>query len=112
MRNNLAAALWMHGRQAEAIAQRERVVQLSPNSAEAHRALGMDYLAVGRTKESLDQLEQALSIEPENALIYLNLAQYFETTGNIPNAIETLREGARRVPRSQEIKAALKRWSR
>jgi hypothetical protein len=112
MRNNLAAALWMHGRQAEAIAQRERVVQLSSNSAEAHRALGMDYLAVGRTKESLDQLEQALSIEPENALIYLNLAQYFETTGNIPNAIETLREGARRVPRSQEIKAALKRWSR
>jgi tetratricopeptide (TPR) repeat protein len=112
MRNNLAAALWMHGRQAEAIAQRERVVQLSSNSAEAHRALGMDYLAVGRTKESLDQLEQALSIEPENALIYLNLAQYFVTTGNIPNAIETLREGARRVPQSQEIKAALKRWSR
>jgi hypothetical protein len=112
MRNNLAAALWMHGRQAEAIAERERVVQLSPGSAEAHRALGMDYLAVGRRQESLDQLEQALNIEPENALIYLNLAQYFESTGNVRNAVETLQEGARRVPQSQEIRAALSRFER
>jgi hypothetical protein len=112
MRNNLAAALWMHGRQAEAIAQRERVVQLSPNSAEAHRALGMNYLAVGRRDEARNELEQALSIEPQNALIYLNLAQYFESIGNRRNAVETLREGARRVPESQEIRAALARFEK
>ncbi len=112
MRNNLAAALWMHGRQAEAIAQRERVVELSPGAAESHRALGMDYLAVGRFNEARDQLEQALAIEPENPAIYLNLAQYFQQIGNIPNAIATLQEGARRVPNSQEIKDALKALNR
>ena len=112
MRNNLAAALWMHGRQAEAIAQRERVVELSPGAAESHRALGMDYLAVGRFNEARDQLEQALAIEPDNPAIYLNLAQYFQATGSIPNAVATLQEGARRVPNSQEIKDALKALNR
>jgi Tfp pilus assembly protein PilF len=68
----------------------------------------MDYLAVGRLNDARDQLEQALSIEPENPLIYLNLAQYFESIGNIPNAIATLQEGARRVPDSSDIQTALK----
>ena len=56
-----------------------------------------------------DQLERAMSLDPHNSFTYLNLAQYFESAGNIPNAIATLREGMRRVPQSQDLQAVLDR---
>lgn len=108
MRSNLATAMWMHGRHAAAIEQRQRIVRANPHSDEAHRLLGMDYLAVGRTKEARRELEVALSLDSANQVTYLSLFQFFQTLGDRESAIALLREGIARSSYPEDLQITLR----
>ena len=60
------------GRDEEAIARFERVLELRRGQVEAHNNLGNVLRMVGRQQEALVHLDQALALEPGNAEAHNN----------------------------------------
>ncbi len=56
----------------------QRVVQLSPEIAEGHSALGSVLLQLGQTAQAIPELERALSIHPDDRSAQINLAIAYE----------------------------------
>lgn len=63
-----------------------RRVEVSPNYAPAHRALGEMYLQVGRDDEALAELTAAALIEPADALAHAGRAQLHLRNGRYQDA--------------------------
>jgi hypothetical protein len=61
--NNLGMVLNQAGRAEEAIAPLERVVEISPGTAEAHINLGIAHLKLGRYASAAASLERAIAIK-------------------------------------------------
>ena len=74
-----------------AIDAAEKRIDVNPNNADAHRALGDLYLQQGRHEEALTELGAALLINPQSVDAYSGIAQVHLRTGRYPEA-----EGAAR----------------
>jgi len=67
------------GRVQEAVGHYERVVQLKPDSAEAHNNLGNALAQIGEVREAIQQYGRALRLKPDYAEAANNLAWLLAT---------------------------------
>ncbi len=73
----------------------ERAVRLSPEFADAHANLGVQYLHMKRFEEAREEIERALAIGGPNARDLVNLGFAFSGLLRIPEAIEAARGALR-----------------
>jgi tetratricopeptide (TPR) repeat protein len=66
-----------HGEAGEAARYFERALELAPEFADGHVALGIAYAVEARVYPALDHLELAAQLEPENFYAHLKLGQLF-----------------------------------
>jgi adenylate cyclase len=64
----LSTTLWMRGNCESALAEAERALELSPNLARGHDALGSALTLSGRPREGIVALEKALSLDAHEAM--------------------------------------------
>jgi len=53
------------GRTDEAIVEYQKVLQMQPESADAHANLGIAWLAKGRVRDAMEEYTKALQISPK-----------------------------------------------
>ena len=75
-------------------------LELSPESAEAHRLLGSVYVADGRYDEGIRELETAVRVRPSDERARLALAAAFTKTERYPAAVRTLQQAITALPAS------------
>jgi tetratricopeptide (TPR) repeat protein len=92
---------------ADAVARTEAAVAALPQSAEAHRVLGIAYRAVGRLAESIDALHTAVTLAPDEERARLTLASALAEAGRLDEAERMLRETIDRLPASGRARWAL-----
>jgi tetratricopeptide (TPR) repeat protein len=98
-RNNLGNALDAEGRVGEAIIQREEVLRLKPDSAEAHSNMGNSLAKVpGRLDEAIAQYAVAVRLKPDYEAARNNLGNALEGAGRTAEAIEQLEAAVRLRP--------------
>jgi adenylate cyclase len=79
------------------VAEAERGVELNPNSAPAHDALGMTLNFAGRPEEAIPVLKQAIRLEPfAPSKYYYHLGRAYLFTGQCEEAISACEEAVRR----------------
>lgn len=76
----------------------KKAVELGPNVASTHIALGEVYRLVGKENEAITELQRALQINPGNAEAYRNLASVLFNRGRFKEAEELYREAVKRRP--------------
>jgi adenylate cyclase len=84
-----------------ALAEAQRALTISPNSASAHRALGTTLIFAGKPREGLAALETTIRLDPRDPLLawHLNrmaIGHYF--AHNYEAAVETARRVVRLYP--------------
>jgi tetratricopeptide (TPR) repeat protein len=85
--NNLAEALRIVGRYAEAATHASRAVELEPNFAEAHMNLGNALKQQGKNDEAAAEYGSALSLKPNYAEAHANLGVARMDQGRLDEAI-------------------------
>ncbi len=88
-RLDLALALSLLGKPADAEAEYRRALDLQPEGNQiylAHSGLGAALAAQHRTEEALPELELAVRLKPESAEAHYNLATAFAALGRNPEA--------------------------
>jgi tetratricopeptide (TPR) repeat protein len=90
-----------------AVAQLEAAVRALPDSAEAHRLLGIVYRAVRRIPESIEQFTRAVALAPSDERARVALANVLAETGRTEDAERVLRETIALLPSSGEARWAL-----
>lgn len=83
------------GQYAKAAAELEKAVRISPDYADAHLNLGVQYLHLERYQEALDELQHALRIAPPTALALSNMAYAQHQLARYAEAIQSARESLR-----------------
>lgn len=90
-----AAATAQHlaetGRTADAAAELEKALRLSPDYAAAHSNLGVQYLRLGRYDDARAEIERALAVAGPNAVDYGNLAFAYAGLQRLGDAVATAR---------------------
>lgn len=89
--NNLAEALRVAGRHAEAATHARRAVELEPTFAEAHMNLGNALKQQGKNDEAAAEYESALSLKPNYAEAHANLGVARMDQGRLDDAIASYR---------------------
>jgi len=96
---------WIYGMKRQydqAIAECERAVSLSPNSAEAFEWLGTVLTWAGRAEEAVKYLEHAIRLNPLPLTSTLNfLAVAYRDSGQYEKAIETSKKALQQQPSYQ-----------
>ena len=75
-------------------------LELSPESAEAHRLLGSVYVADARYDEGIRELETAVRVRPSDERARLALAAAFTKPERYPAAVRTLQQAITALPAS------------
>jgi tetratricopeptide (TPR) repeat protein len=92
------AARAMHladaGQHAKAAAELEKSLQIAPEFADAHNALGVQYVALGRHEDALAQFQAAVRIAPGMSLAHSNLALALWKLGRPADAESSVRHAA------------------
>jgi protein O-GlcNAc transferase len=83
------------GRPASALTLLERVTQLRPRDAAAHRRLAGTLLAHDRAADAVDTLRVAIALEPENVRAHNNLGQALMRLGRVSDAMVSYAEALR-----------------
>jgi len=65
----------VHGRLRQALGEAQRAIDLNPNFALGHMALGWSRVFIGHFAEALDPLHTALRLSPHDPLAYLFLSR-------------------------------------
>ena len=78
------------GRNPEAIDCYRKAVELKPNYAEAHAALGDQYSMAGKTTEAIAAYEAAIKAKPDYAMAFLNLGVMLTRQGQLDEATQKL----------------------
>jgi tetratricopeptide (TPR) repeat protein len=94
----------------EAAAAARRAVQLSPNSAAAHRALGdvllvmtqRDASDVGLSLAAIDAYRETVRLDPDDAEAHLSLARLLISRGEYPQALDALHRHLELAPLSED----------
>ena len=77
---------WKDGRWVEAIRLVAEITRLDPDSAQAHRDLGMTLLSCGRVVEAAFSLRRAVELRPDYADAMVYLVQALEGSGRMAEA--------------------------
>ena len=85
----------------------QRAVELNPDNAAAHHALGLSLVRLKRYPDALRQLEQAAWLEPDDANYIYVYAIALNSLGEPKQAIQALRTALVQHPRNREILSAL-----
>ena len=78
-----------------AISYYEKALSIKPNYAEAHYNLGFTFQRLGQLDAAVRSYKKALAIKPDYAERHKNKILsviYFFTKGQIPDAIDTLKD--------------------
>ena len=78
------------GRNPDAIDCYRKAVELNPNYAEAHAALGDQYSIAGKTAEAIAEYEAAIKAKPDYAMAFLNLGVMLTRQGRFDEATQKL----------------------
>lgn len=90
-------------RYAEAIAEYEKALALSPDWTDALHALATSYSKLGRQDEAIATVERIIALEPEDAFAFTSLSIFLQRKGMIPEA-EAAAAKARMISWKQELK--------
>ncbi len=85
-----ATALIALSREPEAVSDLKRVIEIAPNFARAHRALGQLWLDQGKTEDAKRELARAIELEPKLSGVRIYYASALLKTGEPQRAIEHL----------------------
>ncbi len=85
--NNLAGALAVKGRYAEALKYYEEALKIDPSCLAAYNNLGLIYEKLHQPAEAVAVYEKALSIDPGYALAHNNLANVLSSLGKTVEAM-------------------------
>jgi protein O-mannosyl-transferase len=80
------------------------VLQMHPDSADAHANLGSAWLAKGRLRDAMEEYTKALQISPENVAALSNLAWLLATSADA-----SLRNGSEAVRLAERADSASSR---
>ena len=80
------------GKNAEAVVELRRAMEMEPNSDEGYRRLGAAYLDIGRSKEAIQAYQRALQINPYYWENYSNLGVAYYSLGDYDNSTVYLRK--------------------
>ena len=89
-RSDVANQLLRAGRNAEALALAERIVEFEPAFARGHSISGWARIAMGRSREGLEALERAAALTPDSPIFLAQLGQAYGMTGEEAKAREIL----------------------
>ena len=85
--NGLGNALFLKGRDGEAMVHLQQALQINPRYAEAHDNLGSELFLKGQVDGAIVQFQQALQIDPRNADAHYNLGCALLLRGRLDEAI-------------------------
>lgn len=80
------------GKNAEAVAELRRAMEMEPNSDEGYRRLGAAYLDIGRSKEAIQSYQKAVQLNPYYWQNYSNLGLAYYSLGDYENSTVYLRK--------------------
>jgi len=84
---------------AGALAEARRMIELDPNFAQGHAAMGLGLMYAGKAVEALDSFARAMRLDPKFPSIVLHfLAQAEFSLGKYEAAAQHLRERIARTP--------------
>ncbi len=89
--NNLANALWSHGRLEEAAECCRKALSLRPDFAEAHNNLGNALHDQGKSEQAIACYRRALELKPEYAEAHGNLGGVLAAIGDFQGAESSVR---------------------
>lgn len=89
---------------AEAMAEFERSLALSPDSARAQLGMGKCLQSLGRASEAIKYLEKAAHSERESAAAYASLGETYFAMGEFDKACESLRRCLGLNPSDEELR--------
>jgi len=90
-------------RYGEAVKWVELSRKFDPDLAPAEQFLGIYYMRAGETQRAIDYYTAQLEREPRNAMYWIMLASVYEQVGQLPRALNSLREGSRLVPDERRL---------
>jgi len=76
----------------KAIESAKNLIELQPNSADAHYNVGYMYVKQDQYKEAIPIFKKAIELDPNMEYAYMNLAVCYSKTNQYSNSIETLKE--------------------
>ena len=91
---------------ADACAQLEAAIALSPSEAELHYRLGLVLLSLNRPEQALGPLRRAIELDGQRTAPFLPLAQALHQVGRNGEALTALADWARRRPPEAELTVA------
>ena len=84
----LGAVLVKKGKVAEAKLPNQKSVELSPQDAQAHYNLGINYKELGKFEEAVKSYKEAIALKPDYAEAYNNLGSAQQEVGKIDEVEE------------------------
>jgi tetratricopeptide (TPR) repeat protein len=96
-------------RRADAIAAYRRVIEFTPDAAEAHFELGNELAADNRKSEAKNEYEEAIRLRPAYSQAHLNLGVLLAVEGQFDNALQQFSETLRLEPGNQVAQEYLTR---
>lgn len=86
---HLALAASQRGQAAEAIDFLKRLIEISPDHAEAHHLLGAEHAQIGMFDRALEEFSRAIAIDPKLHTTRFQLGLLYLTMRRVEDAIET-----------------------
>lgn len=80
-----------------------KVLELSPDSAEAYSAMGEALFYLNRSQESLTALEKAVALDPEDGAAHALIGKLYQSENRQNEAIAEFELAHRLVPRDREV---------
>ncbi|HLH04487.1 MAG TPA: protein kinase [Bryobacteraceae bacterium] len=90
------------GRNAEAISQIKRALELSPNSDDGYNRLGRAYMATGKTADSLAAYKKAVELNPYYWYNHNQLGSGYQNAGRYADALKEFQEQVKQNPTSED----------
>jgi tetratricopeptide (TPR) repeat protein len=99
---SLGSTYTLTGRNAEAIAELKRALELAPNSDDAYRRLGNAYMAAGRQLEAIGSFQKAVEVNPYFWHNQNQLGRAYFQIGQNEKALEAFRRVSELEPDRQD----------
>jgi Flp pilus assembly protein TadD len=109
---NLADLRRMEAREAEAEALLRRGLEVLPDDAELHHALGLALVRLSRKEEAVAELRRAFELRPEEARYGYVYGVALDGEGDRARALEVLAETNERHPYDRDVLFALAEFHR
>jgi tetratricopeptide (TPR) repeat protein len=88
----LGASLQQTGKLQESVIASQKVLEISPNDAEAHYKLGITLKKLGRLEDAAKSYKKAIAIKPDYAKAHSNLGYTLEKLGRLEDAAKSYKK--------------------